>query len=65
VAAKRLGTHLRFQVHSWDDGLFYPVYPGRALRVAGQVVWPIPEREVRPALKLPKDLPSDAILDFR
>jgi murein DD-endopeptidase MepM/ murein hydrolase activator NlpD len=62
IAAKRLGTQLRFQVHSYDDGLFYPVYPGRALRVAGQVQWPIPEREVRPKLKPPKDLPPDATL---
>lgn len=54
VAAKRLGTQLRFQVHTFDDGLFYPVYPGRALRVAGQVAWPIPEREVRPRIKPPK-----------
>lgn len=63
IAAKRLGTQLRFQVHSFDDGLFYPVYPGRALRVAGQVQWPIPEREVRPKIKPPKDLPADASLD--
>lgn len=62
IEAKRLGTQLRFQVHSFDDGLFYPVYPGRALRVAGQVQWPIPEREVRPKLKPPKDLPPDATL---
>jgi hypothetical protein len=57
VVAKHLGTHLRFQVHTFDDGLFYPVYPGRALRVAGQVAWPIPEREVRPRIKPPKTLP--------
>lgn len=64
VAAKRLGTQLRFQVHSFDEGLFYPVYPGRALRVAGQVDWPIPEREVRPRIRPPKTLPPDASLDL-
>jgi murein DD-endopeptidase MepM/ murein hydrolase activator NlpD len=64
IAAKHLGTQLRFQVHSFDDGLFYPVYPGRALRVAGQVQWPIPEREVRPKLKLPKNLPPDASVEL-
>lgn len=62
INEKRLGTQLRLQVHSFDDGLFYPVYPGRALRVAGQVQWPIPEREVRPRIKPPKDLPPDASL---
>lgn len=64
VTAKRLGTHLRFEVHSFDDGLFYPVYPGRALRVAGQVDWPIPEREVRPRIKPPKTLPPDASVEL-
>lgn len=64
VAPKRLGTHLRFQVHGFDDGLFFPVYPARALRVAGQVDWPIPEREVRPKIRPPKDLPSDAQMDL-
>lgn len=54
INAKHLGTHLRFQVHTFDDGLFYPVYPGRALRVASQVNWPIPEGEVRPRIKPPK-----------
>ena len=63
INPKRLGTQLRFQVHSFDDGLFYPVYPGRALRVAGQVQWPIPEREVRPRIKPPKTLPPDASVD--
>jgi murein DD-endopeptidase MepM/ murein hydrolase activator NlpD len=60
IDARRLGTQLRFQVHSYDDALFYPVYPGRALRVAGQVDWPIPDREVRPRIKPPKTLPPDA-----
>ena len=43
VASKRLGTQLRFQVHSFDAGLFYPVYPGRALRVAEALPWPLPD----------------------
>jgi len=60
VGPKRLGTHLRFQVNTFDDGLFYPVYPGRALRVAGQVTWPIPEGEVRPRIKPPKILIQEA-----
>jgi murein DD-endopeptidase MepM/ murein hydrolase activator NlpD len=64
IKAKRLGTQLRFQVHSFDDGLFYPVYPGRALRVAAHVEWPIPEREVRPRPKPSKDLPPDAFLNL-
>lgn len=64
IGPKRLGTQLRFQVHSFDDGLFYPVYPGRALRVAGQVDWPIPEREVRPRIRPPKTLPPDATVDL-
>ncbi len=43
VGEKRLGTQLRFQVHSYDDGIFYPVYPGRALRVAEHLPWPLPD----------------------
>jgi murein DD-endopeptidase MepM/ murein hydrolase activator NlpD len=54
VQDRRLGTHLALQVHTFDDGLFYPVYPGRALRVAGQVAWPVPDGEVRPRIKPPK-----------
>jgi murein DD-endopeptidase MepM/ murein hydrolase activator NlpD len=50
---KNLGTHLRFQVFSFDDGLFYPVFPCRALREAKQLPWPLPEPEYR---KLPKHL---------
>ena len=57
IMAKRLGTQLRFEVHTFDGGLFYPVYPGRALRVAGQVVWPMKDGEVRPKLKPPKPTP--------
>jgi murein DD-endopeptidase MepM/ murein hydrolase activator NlpD len=53
IQAKRLGTQLRFEVHTFDDGLFYPVYPGRALRVAGHTEWPIPEGTVRPHFKPP------------
>ena len=63
VEAKRLGTQLRFQVSSFSDGLFFPVYPGRALRTAGQVDWPIPEREVRPKMKAPKTTPVPDDLD--
>jgi murein DD-endopeptidase MepM/ murein hydrolase activator NlpD len=58
VEAKRLGTHLRFEVHTFDDGLFYPVYPGRALRVAGQVDWPIKDGEVRLKIKAPPAAPQ-------
>ena len=54
IQDRHLGTQLRFEVHTFDDGLFYPVYPGRALRVAGQVAWPVPEGEVRPRIKPPK-----------
>ncbi|MES2201101.1 MAG: M23 family metallopeptidase [candidate division FCPU426 bacterium] len=43
LVRKNLGTHLRFEVHSWDDGLFYPVYPGRALKAAERLPWPLPE----------------------
>ena len=57
VQDKRLGTQLRFEVHTFDDGLFYPVYPGRALRVAGHTEWPIPEGTVRPHYKPPKFTP--------
>jgi murein DD-endopeptidase MepM/ murein hydrolase activator NlpD len=59
VVDRHLGTHLALQVHTFDDGLFYPVYPGRALRVAGQVAWPVPEGEIRPRIKPPK--PSQAL----
>ena len=41
VNRDHLGTHLRFQVHHFNDGLFYPVYPGRALRVASHLPWPL------------------------
>jgi murein DD-endopeptidase MepM/ murein hydrolase activator NlpD len=37
----RLGTHLRFEVHSFDDALFYPVYPGRKLREAEHREFPL------------------------
>ncbi|HTA16560.1 MAG TPA: M23 family metallopeptidase [bacterium] len=57
VEAERLGTQLRFEVHTFDDGLFYPVYPGRALRVAGHTEWPIPDGIVRPRFKAPKTPP--------
>jgi murein DD-endopeptidase MepM/ murein hydrolase activator NlpD len=53
VQARHLGTQLRFEAHSFDDGLFFPVYPGRALRVAGHTEWPIPEGTVRPHYKPP------------
>jgi murein DD-endopeptidase MepM/ murein hydrolase activator NlpD len=58
IAARRLGTHLRFEVHTFDGGLFYPVYPGRALRIAGQVEWPMKDGEVRPRIKPPKLTPT-------
>ena len=54
VRADELGTQLRFEVHTWDDGLFYPVYPGRALRDAWHTEWPIPDGIVRPRFKPPK-----------
>jgi murein DD-endopeptidase MepM/ murein hydrolase activator NlpD len=57
VQSERLGTQLRFEVHTFDDGLFYPVYPGRALRVAGHTEWPIPDGIVRPRFKPPKTPP--------
>lgn len=46
---KRLGTHLRLQVHTFDDGLFYPLYPGRALRTAQHLEWPLKEPDFRRA----------------
>jgi murein DD-endopeptidase MepM/ murein hydrolase activator NlpD len=51
TVSKNLGTHLRFQVFSFDDGLFYPVFPGRALKEAKQLPWPLPEPEYN---KIPK-----------
>lgn len=57
VDARRLGTHLRFEVHTYDNGLFYPVYPGRALRVAAQAEWPVRDGEVHPRIKPPKLTP--------
>ena len=48
---KNLGTHLRFHVLSFDDGLFYPVFPGRALKQAKQLAWPLPEADYR---KMPR-----------
>jgi murein DD-endopeptidase MepM/ murein hydrolase activator NlpD len=48
---KNLGTHLRFHVHTFDDGLFYPVFPVRALKQAKQLPWPLPEPEYR---KIPR-----------
>lgn len=53
VSTQDLGTQLRFEVHTFDDGLFYPVYPGRALRTAGHTEWPIPDGIVRPRFKVP------------
>jgi murein DD-endopeptidase MepM/ murein hydrolase activator NlpD len=53
VIKRNLGTHLLFEVHSFDDGLFYPVYPGRALKEAKQLPWPLPEARYN---KLPKHL---------
>jgi murein DD-endopeptidase MepM/ murein hydrolase activator NlpD len=58
IQAKRLGTQLRFEVHTWDDGLFFPVYPGRALRIAGHTEWPIPDGLVRPHFKPPRFTPQ-------
>ncbi len=58
VKERHLGTQLRFEVHTFDDGLFYPVYPGRALRVAGQAEWPMKDGEVHPRLKPPKVTPG-------
>ena len=43
VRRHRLGTHLRFQIHNFADGLFYPVYPGRKLREARHLEYPLPE----------------------
>ena len=54
IQARHLGTQLGFMVHTFDKGLFYPVYPGRALRVAGQVAWPLKEGEVRPRIQPPQ-----------
>ena len=54
VVDHHLGTHLRFEVHTFDGGLFYPVYPGRALRTAAQAEWPMKEGEVHPRIKPPK-----------
>jgi murein DD-endopeptidase MepM/ murein hydrolase activator NlpD len=48
---KNLGSHLRFHVHSFDDGLFYPVFPGRALKIAKHLPWPLPEADYR---KIPR-----------
>lgn len=53
TAKKHLGTHLRFHVHSFDDGLFYPVFPGRALKEAYRMPFPLKGPEYR---KLPKHL---------
>ena len=53
VVKKNLGTHLRFEVHTFDDGLFYPVYPGRALKEAKQLPWPLLEPKYN---RLPKHL---------
>jgi len=57
MGARRLGTQLRFEVHTFDGGLFYPVYPGRALRVAAQAEWPMKDGEVHPRIKPPKTTP--------
>ena len=57
LSTRRLGTQLRFEVHAFDGGLFFPIYPGRALRTAGQVVWPLKDGEVRARLKPPKTTP--------
>jgi murein DD-endopeptidase MepM/ murein hydrolase activator NlpD len=53
VLKKNLGTHLRFEIHSFDDGLFYPVYPGRGLKDSKQLPWPLPEPKYN---RLPKHL---------
>ena len=58
IASRRLGTQLRFEVHTFDGGLFYPVYPGRALRVAAHAEWPMKDGEVHPRLKPPKVTPG-------
>ncbi len=57
VRAHDLGTQLRFEVHTFDGGLFYPVYPGRDLREAGHTEWPIPPGVVRPRFRAPQGPP--------
>lgn len=41
VVERNRGTHLRFEVHSWDEGLFYPVFPGRMLKGAEHLKFPL------------------------
>ncbi len=42
LEGKRRATHLHFEVHDFSKGLFYPVKPFYALRVAKHLPWPLP-----------------------
>jgi murein DD-endopeptidase MepM/ murein hydrolase activator NlpD len=61
INERHLGTQLRFEVHTYDDGLFYPLYAGRALRIADHVEWPMKDGEVHPHIKVPKVTPTPAL----
>jgi murein DD-endopeptidase MepM/ murein hydrolase activator NlpD len=43
IKSKNLGTQLRFEVHTFDNALFFPVYPGRKLREASHLEFPLPK----------------------
>lgn len=51
VRGRNLGTQLRFEVHTFDDALFYPVYPARALREAKHLPFPLPDPDYTKAPK--------------
>lgn len=54
IAKRNLGTHLRFEIHNFADGLFYPVYPGRKLREAQHLEFPLKEPDYSKGPKKPQ-----------